>query len=417
MKRRVDSMEGDLRLNNNEKRSDFDVCVVGGLGHIGLPLGISLANAGKKVVAFDINPRTVETVKKGKMPFKEKGAEELLQKVLDKKFFVSTKKDVISRSHFIVVVIGTPVDEHLNPKFTIFKKLFDEIIDTLKDNQHIILRSTVFPGTTRKINEYLKSNGKDLKVSFCPERIAQGNAIEELRTLPQIISSFSPQGVEEAKELFSLLTDEIIVLEPIEAELAKLFTNVWRYIQFAISNQFYQIACQNDLDFYKIYEAITHKYPRAKSFPGAGFAAGPCLFKDTMQLAAFSNNTFFLGHSAMLINEGLPNVVIQALKDKYPLEEMTAGILGMAYKPDNDDKRKSLSYKLKKILEIEAKRVLCSDVYIKEEGFVPASELIRESDVIILATPHKEYKDLEKEIGDEKILVDVWNFYGKGGLF
>lgn len=396
------------------KENTFDVCIIGGLGHVGLPLGISLANAGKRVVLYDIDRRAIETVSNGKMPFIEAGAQELLGKVLNNTLFISADKAVISRSHFVVVIIGTPVDEHLNPKFTIFKKFFDEIISQIKDGQHIILRSTIFPGTTEKIKDYIESRGLKTRVSFAPERIAQGKAIEELKVLPQIVASFDAASTAEVRALFSALTEEIIELTPIEAELAKLFTNVWRYIQFSISNQFYQIATQQGLDFYRIYDAVTYKYPRTQSFPGAGFAAGPCLFKDTMQLAAFSNNNFFLGHAAMLINEGLPNFIIQRLKEKHPLKQRSVGILGMAFKANNDDKRESLSYKLKKILEVEAKRVLCSDTYIREDGFVSAEELVKNSDIIILGTPHREYKDIDT--GD-KTVVDIWNYLGKKGAF
>jgi UDP-N-acetyl-D-mannosaminuronic acid dehydrogenase len=397
------------------KNSLYDVCIVGGVGHVGLPLGISFAHSGKRVMLYDIDEKAIHTVLQGKMPFIETGAEEILKNVLGKNLFLSSDKQVISDSYFVIMVIGTPVDEHLNPKFTVFKRFFDEIIDLINDDQHIILRSTVFPGTTEKIKQYLESKAKITKVSFCPERIAQGKAMEELRKLPQIVASFDEPSFREAKELFSLFTREIVFLSPIEAELAKLFNNVWRYIQFAISNQFFQIATQYGLDFYKIYNAITYKYPRAEGFPPAGFAAGPCLFKDTMQLAASSNNSFFLGHAAMLINEGLPNFIVQRLKDKYSLKDKIVGLLGMAFKANNDDKRESLSYKLKKILEIEAKKVLWSDVYIHEDGFVSPQELVMDSDIIIVSTPHREYANLLIE--HNKILVDVWNFYGKGGLF
>jgi UDP-N-acetyl-D-mannosaminuronic acid dehydrogenase len=392
----------------------YDICIVGGLGHVGLPLGISFAHSGKKVILYDIDVKAIDIVSQGKMPFIEAGAEDVLKKVLRKNLFISSDKHVISDSYFVVIVIGTPVDEHLNPKFTIFKRFFDEIIDLIQDDQHIILRSTVFPGSTEKIKHYLETKGKLTKVSFCPERIAQGKAMEELHTLPQIISSFDEDALSEVRELFSLLTKDIVVLTPVEAELAKLFTNVWRYIQFAISNQFYQITTNQGLDFYRIYDAITYNYPRARSFPPAGFAAGPCLFKDTMQLAAYSNNSFFLGHAAMLINEGLPNAIVQRLKDKYSLKEKTVGILGMTFKANNDDTRESLSFKLKKLLEIESKKVICSDVYIHEEDFVVPQDLVREADIVILATPHKEYANLNIK---EKVLVDVWNFYGEGGLF
>lgn len=392
----------------------YDVCIVGGLGHAGLPLGISLADTGKKVVLYDINQEAIATVSSGKMPFIESGAEEVLKKVLDRRLFLSSDKLVITKSRFVVIVIGTPVDEHLNPKFTIFKKFFDEIADLLNDDQHVILRSTVFPGTTEKIKKDLEARGKSTKVSFCPERIAQGNAMEELRKLPQIVASFDDVSVREAGELFGLLTKDIIFLSPTEAELAKLFTNVWRYIQFAISNQFYQISTQQGFDFYKIYDAITYKYPRAQSFPAAGFTAGPCLFKDTMQLAAYSNNNFFLGHASMLINEGLPNFIVQRLRDKYVLQDKVVGVLGMAFKANNDDARESLSFKLKKILEVEAKKVLCSDVYINSAEFIRPEALVKASDIIILATPHKEYADLDIS---GKSVIDIWNFYGKGGLF
>lgn len=394
------------------KNGFYDVCIAGGLGRVGLPLGISLAHSGRKVVLYDINRKAASTVSEARMPFVESGAEEILKKVLGKNLFISTDKKIVSKARFLIVAIGTPVDEHLNPKFDVFRKFFDGIKGLIQNGQHVILRSTVFPGMTERIKERLEAEGISPKVSFCPERIAQGRAMEELRELPQIIASFDEAAFNEAKELFSSLTGEIIFLKPAEAELAKLFTNIWRYIQFAISNQFYQIATEQGLDFYRIYDAVKYKYPRAGSFAPAGLTAGPCLLKDTMQLASHSNNTFFLGHAAMLVNEGLPNFLVRQLGLKYPLGNKTVGILGMAFKAESDDKRESLSYKLKNILETEAKKVLCSDVYIKD-GSVPADELVRDSDIIILAAPHKQYAGLV--IDEHKVLVDVWNFYGRGG--
>lgn len=398
------------------KKFAFDICIVGGLGHVGLPLGISFAKSGKKVILYDINENTIDLVSKGTMPFMENGAEKPLRETINKTLFISSDKKVISESHFVILTIGTPIDEHLNPHFTLFKNLFSEIIELLNDHQHIIIRSTVYPGTTEKVCEMLRQKGKKTLVSFCPERIAEGKAMEELRSLPQIIASFDEKSLEQASELFGALTDEIVSLKPVEAELAKLFTNVWRYLQFAIANQFYQIAAQNDLDFYKIYNAATQNYPRIKGFAKAGFAAGPCLFKDTMQLASFANNNFFLGHAAMLINEGLPNFIIQKLKEKHDLKTKVVGILGMAFKGDSDDRRESLSYKLKNALTIEAGCVLCSDQFIKDETFIPADALIEKSDIIILGTPHSEYKKLSFDYS-KKVIVDIWNFFGRGGLF
>jgi UDP-N-acetyl-D-mannosaminuronic acid dehydrogenase len=409
---------GGKHMPRGKHRKDraFDVCIAGGLGHVGLPLGIAFAESGRRVVLFDIDEKAAKTISSGKMPFMERGAEEILKKVLGKTLFISTDRSVVSESRFIVVVIGTPVDEHLNPEFTIFKRFFTGIMEMIDDDQHVILRSTVYPGTTEKVKELFAAEGKKTRVSFCPERIAEGKAIEELKSLPQIVSSFDEAALQEAKTLFLSLTDHVICLEPREAELAKLFTNVWRYIQFAIANQFYQIATEGGLDFYRIYDAITYEYPRAKGFPGAGFAAGPCLFKDTMQLAAFNNNTFFLGHSAMLVNEGLPNFIVQRLKEKYPLREKTVGILGMAFKGDSDDGRESLSYKLKKILDIEAKKVFCTDPYVKDSDLLPLQDVLDRSEILVLGAPHGLYKKIEWD-HTKKTIVDIWNFFGKGGWF
>lgn len=387
----------------------FDVCIVGGGGHIGLPLGLALAKENKKVIAYDINKEIVDTINQSKMPFLEDGSQEVLDATLNKSFWITTDKDVIKQSHYIVVVIGTPVDEHLNPQFTLFKKFFEDLLPFLDDTQHIILRSTVYPGSTQRIKDFLVNNNKKIKVSFCPERILQGKAMQEIYSLPQIISSCSKEAAQEAKDLFSLLTHKILEVSFLEAELSKIFLNAWRYTQFAVANQFYQIAEQNGVNFYNIYDTITADYPRAKGFAKAGLSAGPCLFKDTMQLASFGDNNFFLGHASMLVNEGMPNFIVKQLKQKHDLKIKTVGILGMAFKPNNDDNRESLSYKLKKILEMESYRVLCSDVYIEHDKFVSTQQLIGQSDIIILATPHQEYKNLEIPKG--KVVSDIWGFW------
>jgi UDP-N-acetyl-D-mannosaminuronic acid dehydrogenase len=288
-----------------------------------------------------------------------------------------------------------------------------QIEDQLNDDQLLVLRSTLYPGVTDKVHQYLKKKGKKTLVAFCPERIAEGHALTELYELPQIVAGCTPEATKRAKALFKTLTKKIIVTKPVEAELGKLFTNTWRYINFAISNQFYMIANSTGHDFYNIYNAMTEDYPRLKAFAGAGLAAGPCLFKDTMQLSAFSGNNFFLGHSAMLINEGLPDFVVDAMKAKHDLTKKTVGILGMAFKGNNDDPRESLSYKLMKRLEIEADVVLCNDPYVHDGRFVSLDEIRKKADIVVLATPHTVYAD---EDWNGKVVIDMWNFYGKGGL-
>ena len=392
----------------------YDISIIGGCGHVGLPLAIALADKGKKVCILDINRESLDQVRNGVMPFAEEGAEPLLKKnTANGNLSVSEDPACISDSEIIISIVGTPVDEHLNPQFTLMRRVIDAYAEHFRDGQLLILRSTVFPGISQKVRDWLLERGKNVHVAFCPERILEGKAMTELESLPQIISSFSCEGLEMARKTFSLLTNDIVVVEPMEAELAKLFTNVWRYIKFAAANQFYMIANNYNLNFYNIYHAMTHNYERAKDFPRPGLAAGPCLFKDAMQLGAFNSGDFYLGHTAMLINEGLPNYMTKKLKQKYDLSTMTVGILGMAFKAGSDDIRESLSYKLKKIMQLEAKRVLCTDPHVKDERLLPLQKVLDESDIIIIATPHPEYKNIAIE---DKIIADIWNVLGKGGI-
>ncbi len=289
------------------------------------------------------------------------------------------------------------------------------MLPLLRDGQCLVLRSTVYPGTTSKLGDLVAESGRDIRVAFCPERVAEGKAMHELTALPQIVSGCDQAAEQMAAELFGRIASSVIRLSPLEAEFTKIFANVWRYIQFATANQFFMVAMDHGLDFYRIHDALTRDYPRMAGLPTSGFAAGPCLFKDTMQLAAATANGFAMGHAAMLVNEGLPNFVVRHLKARLPLARMTVGILGMAFKADSDDPRESLSYKLRKILEYEAATILCTDVHIRDPSFLPLEEVIDRSDVLVVGAPHREYRQLE--FPDSKWIFDVWNIYGNGPLF
>ena len=391
-----------------------DVVVVGGCGHVGLPLAIILASKKLKVVAFDTNTQVVATVNSGKMPFDEPGAPEVLTEVLSTKLFsASSDKKLVSTVEHVVVVIGTPVDEHLNPDPEVVPNAVAQLLDVLKDGQHLVLRSTVYPGVTKLVEKVIAGSGKKIDVSFCPERIAEGKAVEELIALPQIISARTTHAVDRAKSLFSNLTSNMIVVSPEEAELAKLFTNTWRYIKFAAANQLYTIANDFGVDFERVRHAITTDYPRAADMPGAGFEAGPCLFKDTMQLAAFNNNNFTLGHSSMMINEGLPLYLVSRIEKNYDLSKMTVGVLGMAFKAESDDIRSSLSYKLKRILKFKAQSVICADALVSDdETLIGEAELIDRADLVVIGAPHKRYASMPIS----KPVIDIWNIRKQGVL-
>lgn len=386
------------------------VCIVGGCGHIGLPLGIALSSAGARVTLLDNSEKRVASVAEGRMPFLERGADESLLDVLaDGSLSVTTDPDAVGRCDVAIVTIGTPVDEFLSPQIRTFDRAMDGILDRMHDGQLLILRSTVFPGVTERLDRRCRERGLKVEVAHCPERIAQGFALEETGSLPQIIGGVTPTATRRASALFGLLGPRLIEIPAVEAELCKLFCNTYRYINFAIANQFYVIANKFGADFARVRSAMTTDYPRMSGFPGAGFAGGPCLLKDTMQLAAFNHNDFVLGQAAMMINEGLPTFLVEQAKQRYDLSTATVAILGMAFKGNNDDPRDSLAYKLRKVLTFEAAKVLCTDPYIQDPSFVSLEEALDEADVVFLGACHAEYRDLSIR----KPVVDVFNFLKK----
>ncbi|HMJ44733.1 MAG TPA: nucleotide sugar dehydrogenase [Pseudolabrys sp.] len=386
-----------------------DITVVGGAGHVGIPLVLAFAQAGMTVNINDLNEATLATLKSGKLPFIEHGAAPLLTKALaDNRLIFSSSPGMISRSGPVIVTIGTPVDEFLNPVQAPVQRCIDDLLPHLSDDQLLVLRSTVYPGTTDWLHDYLARLGRKNKIAFCPERVVQGYGVKELREMPQIISGTTPEAEREAADLFRCIVPEMVVVKPLEAEFAKLFNNAYRYIEFAATNQFYMIAKSAGADYQAIMKAMKHNYPRAKSFPGPGFSAGPCLFKDTMQLAAYARNQFGLGHAAVQVNEGLVLQLVDDLRRAYDISGMTIGLLGMAFKAEIDDTRASLSYKLKRTLQMTARNVLTTDPFVTTDpAILPLDHVVENSDILILCTPHAAYKDADLK---GKPVVDVWGF-------
>ncbi len=392
---------------------DLDVVVLGGGGHVGLPLSLVLAQAGLRVGIYDTNQSTLDRIAAGEMPFLENGADELLREVLATgRLEFGSDGSMIERTDALVVVIGTPVDEFLGPSMTVFEKAVGQIAPHLRDGALVVLRSTVYPGTTAYVAQHLAEAGCTVDLAFCPERIAEGHALEELHSLPQIIGADDDRSAERATALFSRIASKTIRTSSKEAELAKLFTNTWRYMKFAVANQFFMIADQAGVDYTNVLRAIREDYPRARDLPGPGFAAGPCLFKDAMQLSAFTSDHFPMGQAAMQVNEGLPAYIVQSLERRYGgLQGKTVGILGMAFKAESDDVRASLSYKLRKLLAWAGARVVCTDPYVQDDRLTTLDCVLQESDILVLGAPHQQYRELE--VGGKDV-VDVWGAMGEG---
>ena len=386
------------------------ICIFGGTGHVGAPLGLALSSKGYNVALIDKNIKYIKKINQGIMPFVEEGCAKLLRKMIKKKkIFATNKLDITKKCKYIIVCLGTPVDNKFNPDLKNFINFFYNLRKHLNKNHIVIIRSSIYPGICNKVFNVIKNHCKNL--SYCPERIAQGKSLIELPKISQIVSGRSIKARMESGKIFRKVCKKIIYTKIIEAELIKLFSNAYRYINFSISNQFYMMCQNQGLDYYKIRNIMRDNYKRNTNVPTAGFTAGPCLLKDTMQLSSFYNHKFSLFDSVMSINEGLPRFVFKKLKEKYNLKKKTVGILGLSFKAENDDIRDSLSIKLLKYLKSKKIRTLQSDEYYKEKNNIDKNTLVKKSDIIIIATPHKAYKKLR--INKNKILVDIWGHIEK----
>lgn len=396
-------------LPSAPRKFEYDIAIVGGLGHVGLPLGIAFADKGLNVVLCDLDPKKAAMVNNGEMPFVEWGADPILKRVIGNTLHTSLTNSDIAKAEYIILAIGTPVDEFLNPKLRAFLDTVSGLKKYMSSDQTIIIRSTVYPNTCRQLAKHLGHPKETWKIAYCPERIAQGYAVRELAELPQVIAGLDAPSFESASRLFSKIAPKLLEATFEEAELVKLYCNAWRYIQFAASNQFFMMSQNFGVDFNRVRSLMTDGYGRASSLPGAGFAAGPCLLKDTMQLAAFDNNRFNLGYSAMMVNEGLPNYIVETLKRKYVLNLSKVGIMGMAFKAEVDDIRDSLSYKLGKILRFSGADVYYTDEYAKDPTFITKEQMVEKCNIIIIGAPHHAYRDLKFSPYTE--VVDIWGMF------
>jgi UDP-N-acetyl-D-mannosaminuronic acid dehydrogenase len=389
------------------------VSIVGGGGRVGLPLGIVLSGAGHLVSIIDLDENRVKLINSRKMPFHEAGAEDLLSTLNTNQLNASNDNSRIEDSDICVLIVGTPVLEDGTPSANSLINLVTQLIPHLGNVKMLMLRSTVYPGITRKLKNLLFESGIDTKISFCPERIAEGNAIQELKSLPQIVGAEDDLAIELSNSIFSSIGSKVILTSIEEAELIKLFANSYRYLQFGIANEFFEICKSNDINWVNVWDALTREYPRAANLPKPGFAAGPCLVKDTQQLNYYYKNNFELGKSALAVNENLPDFLVSQLQRDYDLKNLTIGILGMTFKGNVDDFRDSLSFKLSEILRKVAKNVICSDALVQKEYFVSQKQILEDSDVIILCTPHDQYRS----IITEKPIIDIWRITRNKSLF
>ncbi len=400
----------------------YDIGVVGACGHVGLPLCLVFANEGKKVLGFDINKESIEFVNSGKMPFHEDSSQGLLEKVMNKNFFLTSDHREISGCRDIIIIIGTPIDKDFNVDLSHLERVMKELLPHLRANQLIVFRSTLAPKTSEYLKNFIESKtnfkiGENFFLADVPERLTQNNAVRELKELPNIIGVFDDKSFERASDLFKVLHPTIVRVTPLEAELAKLFTNSYRAATFALANEYLIISETLGANFYKIRHAINHEYPRG-GVPRSGFAKGPCLGKDSwilLNAIPHLNMATTVVSAAYRVNDGLPGFILHKLKEKCDLKNKKVSVLGLTFKKDSDDVRDSLSLKLVTMLRNEFVDHTTHDPYVDNKDL---KEILPDSDVVILATNHTHYgtqyvKDLIK---NDALVVDVWNAFDKDKL-
>ncbi len=394
-----------------------------GIGRVGLPLALVLAEEKFNVYGIGRNIEKIEELKKGNMPFMESGAKPLLKKHINKGFIPTTDYSIIEESDIIVLTLGTPIDENMNPVLNQINDAFDKIIPHLKKGQLIILRSTVSPRTTIYVKDKIEIKtkyriGKSLYLTFCPERIAQGFAIEETKSIPQIIGGIDVASAKKAKQFYQSFGVKCLLTDSTSAELAKLYTNMYRYISFAISNEFMVIAENFNRNVHEIINLVNTGYKRG-GLALPGLTAGPCLFKDGFFLV--NDNPYLdLITASWKVNESMPLFLVKKIRERVKLKNKKVVILGLAFKPENDDIRESLSFKIRKALLREHAQVILHDPFVKkyerQQVLSSLSEAVVGADVVIIATKHKTYEKnknkIAKLLNKKSYICDVWNVFG-----
>lgn len=392
-----------------------------GLGRVGLPFALFLADRGCTVHGVETNSEVVRKLNEGRMPFLEEGGQEALSAHLGTRFFAGQSLEVLREVETIIITLGTPVDDFNNPIFLPIEGLLRNALPHLHGGQLLVLRSTVAPGATEHLGRLIERStefriGHDLFLAFCPERIAEGKSFSELPEVPQIVGGIDRACSDRAEKFFRLVTPTIMRVDARSAELSKLFCNMYRYIDFAVSNEFMMIAAQHEREIYPILRAVNTGYKRG-GLKSPGLTGGPCLYKDGFFLTGKIPYNELISVS-WKIHETVPAYLVEQAKSYKSIDGAKAAVLGLAFKKNIDDPRNSLAYKLKKILLAEGADVHVHDPLIAS---APLDETLRNADLVFFAMNHDEYleltpEELRKRAKPDAVVCDIWNMLGTGRI-
>jgi UDP-N-acetyl-D-mannosaminuronic acid dehydrogenase len=398
-----------------------NVSVVG-LGRVGLPLALSFAARGLQVIGVERQQVILEQLAGRRMPFHETGTQELLERVLaEGRLELTNVATDAARAEHIVLTLGTPAHVHIEIDVSQIKQAVDDLLPVLREGHSLILRSTVAPGTTEWVAGYIEQRrgfkvGEDLFVSHVPERIAQNHFLEEIATLPCIVGGVGESEGARASRLFEVFGTEIVETTPVQAELAKIWTNILRYTQFALPNLLMMESEQYGANVFEVIDLINRDYPRG-GIAAPGLTAGACLRKDFTFSEERSNAPGML-LAVSRVHESVPLFLVNGLKDRLggSLRDRKVAVLGLTFKRDSDDLRDSLSYKLIRLLERELAHVARHDPHASEES-EPLETALENADAVVLATNHSAFEGIARDLPRGALLVDPWNVTGASRVF
>jgi UDP-N-acetyl-D-mannosaminuronic acid dehydrogenase len=410
----------------SQQDSTADVAVIG-LGRVGLPLALSFADRGLSVIGVDSDRARLRSVREGAMPFSETGAQELLERVhASGRLQLCERVVEAARARHVVITLGTPSFSHIEIDMRGIRAALDDLLGALRPGHALILRSTVAPGTTEFVAGYVRKHrglrvDEEVFVAHTPERIAAGRFLEEIDSLPCIVGGVGPRSGEVAAELFGVFGAPIVQTTPVQAELAKIWTNILRYTNFALPNLLMMDCERYDANVFEVIELINRDYPRG-GIALPGLTAGTCLRKDFAFSEERSNAPGML-LAVSRVNESVPLFLLEGAKRRMGgLSGRRVAVLGLAFKADTDDERDSLAHKLVRLLERELADVVAHDPHVPTP--TPSlREAVEQADAVIVATNHSEFRDpavLARIVGDAKqdcLIVDPWNCWGAGQVF
>ncbi|TRX54729.1 UDP-N-acetyl-D-mannosamine dehydrogenase [Corynebacterium guaraldiae] len=396
-----------------------------GLGYIGLPTAVTLANSGVKVTGIDINEEAVERINRGEVTIVEPGLEEALRSALSSGNFSASTSPVHADAYIIAVPTPFTSDHDIDMKF--IYSAAESIAPLLEGDELVVLESTSPPKTTEKMAQRIlelrpefKGQG-ELHFAHCPERILPGVAMTELKTNDRIIGGMTEEATRRATEIYaSFCEGELLPTDAATAEMAKLTENTFRDVNIALANELSLICDNLGIDVWELIKLANH-HPRVNLLqPGPG-VGGHCIAVDPWFIVAADRENSRLIKTAREVNDNKPQWVIKQVKEKVKSTDgaQKVATFGLAFKPDIDDLRESPALDIVTRLadELSGVHILAVEPNVdqlpsalSEKPNVLLSSVekaVQEADVLVMLVDHKEFKDVEPSVLEGKAIVDT----------